>query len=384
MFRERMQSLFRSRDHKRIMLVGLYSASILILAMLTLMALGMGYPALFYFKLTMTLLLTLLFLAFCRSRNTPLFAILFLLLMEIESSSAMIDPHFYNFATVYPFFHILGFFFFFRLKTAAWMTVGHFIYWGAVSAYGLKSFVGHPLFHMVPLLNMFMSSILVVFIALFYHISTEMTYAELERSNRQKEILLKEIHHRIKNNLNRIASLLGLQILSLRHRNADPPETALQKSKLRIEAMAMVHDALYRSNDLERIDFAIYARQLLKLIGQAFGRPLPFQLEVHDGALPLDRMLKIGMILNELYTNSLKYATEHPQHGLKVVITLTHEAEEYRLTYHQRNHREIDLDALEKSPGLGMKLIRLAAGEIHGSLDLANDRGLRVTLTFPA
>ena len=304
--------------------------------------------------------------------------------MEVESSTAMINPHFYDFVTVYPFFHIFGFFFFFRLKSAAWLTAAHFAYWGSVAAYGMQAFVGHPLFHMVPLLNMFVSSFLVLFIALFYHISTEMNYAELQRANRQKEILLKEIHHRIKNNLNKIASILGLQILSQRRRGAEPPEAALQKSKLRIEAMAMVHDALYKSDDLDRIDFESYARHLIDLIGQAYGRSIPCRLTVENGALALEPMLKLGMILNELYTNSLKYAREHPGEGLRILIGLKRRGDACILTYHQQNHRPVDLDVLRNSPGLGMKLIYLAVEEMGGTLQLSNDLGLCVTISFPA
>ncbi len=377
---ESIKAFFQGRDHKKIMLGGLYFSSIIMLVCLSLFALYMGHRTVFYAKFALAALLSLLLVAFLITKKTPLFALLFLLVIEIESSTAMLSKHFYDFVTVYPFFPIFGFFFFFRLATAAWMTLLHFIFWVGVSIYGYEAFSSHPLFHMVPLINMVASTIVVILVALFYHISTELTYEKLEHANRQKEILIKEIHHRIKNNLNKIASLLGLQIMKLREGHGESPEEILERNKLRIETMAMVHDAIYKANDLEKIEVQSYLGNLVGLIAQSYGRSVP--TEVHaDASLPIEKMLKIGMIVNELYTNTLKYACsdENPF----VLISLHRHDETCLLRYSQTAFHPEDAKSLNEEKGLGMTLVKLSAEELGGTLDIsAQDGTLLLTIRF--
>ena len=384
MQRESIKTFFQGKDHKKIMLGGLYFSSVIMLIGLSLFALYMGHQTVFYAKFALAVVLSVLLVAFLITKKTPLFALLFLLVIEVESSTAMLSKHFYDFVTVYPFFPIFGFFFFFRLATAVWMTVVHFIFWVGVSIYGYDAFSSHPLFHMVPLINMIASTIVVILVALFYHISTEKTYEKLEHANRQKEILIKEIHHRFKNNLNKIASLLGLQIMKLEAGSKESPIEVLKKNKLRVEMMAMVHDSLYRADDLDNVDAATYIENLTDLVGNAYGRSVPVTVESDGIVLPLEKMLKVGLIINELYTNTLKHAKEAEGDRLRVEIFFFGSDGTARMLYRQRGHVPIGMDSLEKSDGLGMTLVHLSVEEMDGTFEVSNDENsLEFKILFP-
>ncbi|WP_457598585.1 sensor histidine kinase [Hydrogenimonas sp.] len=380
---ESIKAFFQGKDHKKIMLGGLYFSSVIMLIGLSLFALYMGHQTVFYAKFALAVVLSLLLVAFLITKKTPLFALLFLLVIEVESSTAMLSKHFYDFVTVYPFFPIFGFFFFFRLVTAAWMTLVHFIFWVGVSIYGYDAFSSHPLFHMVPLINMVASTIVVILVALFYHISTELTYKKLEHANRQKEILIKEIHHRIKNNLNKIASLLGLQIMKLREGGGESPEEILEKNKLRIETMAMVHDALYRTEDLENVDVTAYIENLVGLVSSSYGRTIDVEVHTDDMTLPLEKMLKLGIILNELYTNTIKHAEAAEGERLSVEIHLTVRGGEARLRYRQCGDVPVDPLSLRNGDGLGMMLVRLTVQEMDGRFEVVQNGGLEFRIAFP-
>jgi len=377
-----LKRIFHSKDHKDIMLTGLYLSSIAIFLLLGIMSGLMGYETIFWIKLGISVFNCILLNAYLKSGKIQYYAILLILVVEIDSAFVMLNQHFNNFVTIYPFFIIFGFFFFFKLRTAAWMTLSHLLYWLLISAYGHYAFPEDPTFQVVSLANIIVSSVIATVFAYFYHISTEITYDELEHANRQKEILLKEIHHRIKNNLNKISSMIGLQILSIENGKIEDTEEVLRKSKLRIEAMAMVHNALYRTNNLEKIRFEKYIKNLTQLVNQTYGKNIPVEIHSDDIYLPLEVMMKIGLIINELMTNSIKHATTNAKNDPTLLITLSRDQNKCILTYHQKSEQPVDIDSLEKSNTLGMRLIRLTVKEMDGEMDISNSSGLKFVICF--
>ncbi len=377
-----LKRIFRSKDHKEIMLTGLYLSSIALFLGLGIVAGLMGYKSILWIKLSIVALNAVLLCAYIRSGNTQLYAIFLIIIVEIDSAFVMLNQHFSNFVTIYPFFIIFGFFFFFKLRTAVWMTLSHLVYWLSISAYGHYAFPEDPTFQVVSLANIIVSSIIATVFAYFYHISTEITYEELEDANRQKEILLKEIHHRIKNNLNKISSMIGLQMLSIENGKTEDTKEVLRKSKLRIEAMAMVHDALYRTNNLEKINFEKYIKNLTQLVNQTYGKNIPVEVHSDDIYLPLEVMMKIGLIINELLTNSIKHATINNDDEPTLLITLNRDQNNCILIYHQKSKQLVDIDSLAKSNTLGMKLISLTIKEMDGEMKISNDNGLKFVIRF--
>ncbi len=218
----------------------------------------------------------------------------------------------------------------------------------------------------------------------FYQLAVEESYRQLQHANAQKALLLREIHHRIKNNLNKIASALGLQILRLRQGHSISSEEILTANKLRIEAMSLVHEALYHSEDIARVDMAAYTRKLLDLIARTHDRTLPVHLEAAEVTLPPDKALRAGTILNELVTNTLKH-TPADDPNLQIGITLMSEEDSCRLTYTQTGHPDpVKPETLTHSKGLGMMLIRLSAEEMGGSLAIQSEQNTLIfTIVFP-
>ncbi len=218
----------------------------------------------------------------------------------------------------------------------------------------------------------------------FYQLAIEESYRQLQHANAQKALLLKEIHHRIKNNLNKMSSALGLQILRIRRGHSVSPEEILTANKLRIEAMSLVHEALYRSEDIARVDMAAYIRKLVDLIARTHERTLPIDLEAGGITLSPDKALRIGTILNELITNTLKH-TPPDASDLHIAVILTAQAESCLLTYTQTGHPDpVDAASLTQTKGLGMMFIRLSAEEMGGNLAIVSEHNsLIFTIVFP-
>ena len=380
---QKLHDFIYGKDHRQIMLAGLFLVTALLFMFFALLAAYMGHSDIFRLKLGLAVTMMALFFAYRTFGNTTLFALLFLLVIEFESVSAMFGGHFYDFVTIYPFFSIFGFFFFFTLRMALGLTLLHYLFWIGFALLQYDMNAENPVFHLVPLLNMVSTTLVVVFVGILYHISTEITYERLEQANRQKAILIKEIHHRIKNNLNKIASMLGLQMIRLKKGKETSPEEILMKNKLRIETMAMVHDALYRTSDLANVDAGHYFRNLARLIGDAYGKNLELEISTEGIRIPTDTMLRLGTIVNELLTNSVKYAVPGERDTVKIGIDLQKEGDRCTMHYRQYGSATVDTGRFETSEGLGMTLIRLTAQEMDGTFNTVKHGDvLMFVLTF--
>jgi two-component sensor histidine kinase len=227
------------------------------------------------------------------------------------------------------------------------------------------------------LINIAFASILIMLFGIFYHLAIESTLSKLIHSNRQKDILLKEVHHRVKNNLNVTASMLGLQAIH----EPDEIKSHILKGKSRIEAIATVHEMLYKQNSFDEISFHDYIIRLEKLLSKAYGGNTKYTLQLNvdkDLTLSLDMMVQFGLLLNELLTNTIKYAKNDA--GLQLNIILIPEVDGYLFIYKDNGTTEIDVDMLLTKKGLGMKLIDLSAKQLEGELTIAYKHGLIYTL----
>ncbi len=374
-----LQRLLHIQGHKELMLIGLYITSIIIYAISSLVELYLHiYPA-FVIKMSLAVISAFLLSSYLSSRRTSLYAMLLVIIIELEIAISVLNDHFYSFTMAHPFVLIFSFFFFFRLKTALIATALHYVYWFLIVVYtqGLSAFT------LTSTLNMIISSTLIFIFSLFYYFSTNLSYARLDHSNRQNEILIKEIHHRIKNNLNMIASILGLQIVSLKKNGTDDAGEVLHKSKLRIEAIAQIHEALYKSDDFEKIDFADYVRQLTDTIYKSYGQRLSLEIEAKHITLPLETMLNLGIIINELITNTLKHSSKNSNKEQdSLLISLDKEANTYIFTYHEKNNHIVDLKRLQNKKTLGMKLIRLTVRQMDAELEIFQKGGLIFLIVF--
>lgn len=206
---------------------------------------------------------------------------------------------------------------------------------------------------------------------------------QLKASLREKEILIKEIHHRVKNNLQVISSLIDLQAA----RQADPGVQALfGDARDRVRSMALVHEKLYQSEDLARTELSAYTKNLMHELFQAHGeqsRNVSLRLELEALSLPVDMAIPCGLILNELATNSLKHAFVGREGGT-IGITLSRtDAGQARLVYHDDGRGFPAGMNWQSAPSLGLRLIRMLSEQLGAELEWSNGTGTTCELRFP-
>jgi two-component sensor histidine kinase len=204
-------------------------------------------------------------------------------------------------------------------------------------------------------------------------------------SLKEKEVLLKEIHHRVKNNFQIITSLLNLQT-----RNITDPEMIKQfdDSTNRIRAMALVHEKLYQSSDLSQIDFASYIKTIAEDLYNSYAtimeRP-ELVIEADEVRLPIDQAIPCGLIVNELITNALKYAFPPGSPGRRLSITL--QKEHGGMIHIRISDNGVGLPAvidIEKNSSLGLQLVVLLIKQVRGTYRLDRSGGTEWAISFPA
>ena len=199
-------------------------------------------------------------------------------------------------------------------------------------------------------------------------------------SLREKEVLLQEIHHRVKNNLQVISSLISMQARLL---GADASRHALEECLTRVQAIALIHEKLYQSNDYANVPFSAYAKNLAANVfhasGLAPGR-ITLELAIEDLALPVDKAIPCGLILNELITNALKHAFPDGRAGRIRVELGKVPGSGWRLAVSD-DGRGLPPDIEVRTSGtLGLQLVRMLARQLKAELEVDSDHGNRGTL----
>ena len=213
---------------------------------------------------------------------------------------------------------------------------------------------------------------------------TGRTLAEerLRAALREKEVLLEEIHHRVKNNLQVITSLLGLQARSIKD---SATRKKFEESRYRIQAMAILHEILYESDSLAEIDFADYIRRLAEHLVRSYGAGGRIRLQVRLDPLYCHRdvALPCGLIVNELLSNTFKYAFPGGKSG-EVSIQLRRETNGtvHLLVGDNGIGLPRDLD-WETSVTLGLRLVRTLARQIEANVETdGGGHGTVFSITF--
>lgn len=201
---------------------------------------------------------------------------------------------------------------------------------------------------------------------------------ELIRKNQESELLLKEIHHRVKNNLQIISSLLNLQLHGI---NDHRVHNALSKSKDRINSMALIHTKLYQSRNLATINFGEYINELVGSIVESYAQSGNIQCEVrHDGAVfDIDLSINLGLIITELISNSYKHAFIDRMDGL-IQIDLSRNGEKYQLVIADNG---VGMEHESNDPeSIGLEIVKGLIEQINASVQISSNGGLRYEITF--
>lgn len=197
---------------------------------------------------------------------------------------------------------------------------------------------------------------------------------------REYEVLLRDVHHRVKNNLQVIASLLGLQA-----EYVDDPRAleAFAESQSRVRAMALVHERVYQSSDLARVDLAAYVRDLAERLFVAMGASpdIALRVAVEPATLPMDTAIPCGLLISELVSNSIKHAFPDGRSGT-ITVTLRRDGDRVALTVTDDG---VGLPAgldYRQSESLGLQLVTILAEQLGATLEIDGSQGTRVTVTF--
>ena len=205
---------------------------------------------------------------------------------------------------------------------------------------------------------------------------------QIKASLAEKEVMLKEIHHRVKNNLQVISSLVGLQADGSKD---EAVRQVLQDVIYRVRSMALVHEKLYQSANLAHMDFAEYTRSLLNYLWRAHGAAaaaVRLTLDLEPVSLPADTAVTCGLILNELAVNALKHAFQGRADG-EVTISL-----------HSGTDRQIRLCVADNGVGLpvgfdwrqtrslGLRLVQMLSRQLDATVEVSSGYGTRFEIVF--
>ena len=204
---------------------------------------------------------------------------------------------------------------------------------------------------------------------------------QIKKSLQEKEVLIREVHHRVKNNMQIISSLLNLQT-----RYVDDKETVnlLKESQNRVKSMAMIHEKLYQSHDLNHINIYDYINSLVKDLFYSYAIPknqiIPV-IEVEEINLNIETAVPCGLIISEIISNSLKYAFPGGREG-EVHISLKHKGEKFYLIIGDNGIGLPESIDFNNTDSLGLKLVNSLTEQIDGELELDRSQGTKFNITF--
>ena len=207
--------------------------------------------------------------------------------------------------------------------------------------------------------------------------------SRIQAALKEKDILLGEIHHRVKNNLQIVYSLLDLQAARI---SDTAVREMLHESQNRIRSMALIHQTLYGSNDFAKVDFAEFLRTLIPILTGSYGVDagrIAVRVDVETVRLPIDVAVPCGLVVNELITNAFKHAFGPENHGeISIVLTCPRDGEVVLSVSDNGAGMPEDFD-LSGTSSLGLQLVSLLADQVGGSLTINRSHPTRFTLRFP-
>ncbi|HTY51840.1 MAG TPA: PAS domain S-box protein [Methanomicrobiales archaeon] len=208
---------------------------------------------------------------------------------------------------------------------------------------------------------------------------------QISDSLKEKEVLLREIHHRVKNNMQVISSLLSVQSQNIRDENV---RGLFRESQNRIRSIALVHELLYRSDNLDQIEYGAYLKKMFIPLFESYSvdqRKVTIAIEAPKVMITIDKAVPCSLIVNELISNSLKHAFPGDRRGsIRITFGLDAQKGEYALDYADDGvglPAGLDIRTLNS---LGMKLINGLTRQLGGTLEHVAGHGAHFRITFPA
>ncbi len=205
---------------------------------------------------------------------------------------------------------------------------------------------------------------------------------QIRTSLAEKEILLKEIHHRVKNNLQVVASLLDWQSMATPNKVA---KGMLQDAQDRVKSIALVHQALYQSKSLDHIDYADYLEKIVQYMYEAYNiepERIGIRISAQNISMHIDKAVPCSLIVNELISNSFKHAYPGDRTG-EIRCEFSQSGDDIRLIYSDNGIGLPEQVTLDRTETLGMRLISGLTRQLRGTVVVSRESGTRFTITFP-
>lgn len=316
-----------------------------------------------------------------RQKNLRWASFSFIIAMSLALFLLIYLNHFATMSVVFVLLLPLTTLVFLELKESMFMTVVLFVLM-AIILYLEKVYNPQNLLaqNFTAMYNLAYTAVIIYVFGLLYHFSILRTFSDLDTSNHQKALLLKEVHHRVKNNLNVIASIIGLQETTLEGK----AKIELNKSKSRIESIALVHEMLYKHENFDSINFEVYIERLSKLLLEMYASDTNISMHIKSDiqTMPLEIMVQLGIMIHELLTNSIKYAFSEDNGN--IYIRLEALKKTYTLIYEDDGVGHPNPKEISDKSSLGLKLIFLTVKQLKGSLEISSEKGLKYMIRFTA
>ncbi len=202
----------------------------------------------------------------------------------------------------------------------------------------------------------------------------------IKSSLKEKETMLQEIHHRVKNNLQVISSLLRLQARTI---DDEKGKAVFQESQNRVRAIALLHQLLYQSKNFAAVDFQSFLDELCSKLLQSygFGDKIQIIVEAEGISLPLDQAVPCGLLVNELVTNSLKHGFKGRKSGDITIVIENDDIGGYTAVV-KDNGKGFTISK-ERPRSLGLRLIKQLTQQLGGKIEQVSENGVRTTFSFP-
>lgn len=203
--------------------------------------------------------------------------------------------------------------------------------------------------------------------------------AELEARLREREVLLREVHHRVKNNLQLISSLISLRLASV-----EGAADLAEEGRIRIRSMALVHEKLYESQSLADVDLSTYAQDLVRMVEAAIGQPgrVQVRVEAQPVSLGVDQAIPCGLLINELLTNALKHAFPDGRRG-RVEVSVSRKGDKSVMVEVRDDGVGLPASLDLTAPAtLGMAMVQKLTQQLEAELFVDREPGARVRFAF--
>ncbi len=204
---------------------------------------------------------------------------------------------------------------------------------------------------------------------------------KIENSLKEKELLLKEIHHRVKNNLQIISSLLNIQSTYIKDQKS---KDIFRESQNRVRSMALIHEKLYQSQDMSQIDFSGYVEELTNNLFGSYNLnsdDIILHKQINNMLVGIDLAINLGLILNELISNAFKHAFPDGRHG-NLFVNINREGNKCTLIVEDDGIGFPPDKDFKNTDTLGLQLIRTLVEQIGGKIELSSEKGTKFTINF--